>query len=53
MLPAPVVAADYELSLLPGVAMDVGGSLRLRYEWKQGFTLGKSGAVDPQDYLLL
>jgi len=26
--------------------------LRLRYEWKQGFALGKPGAVDPQDYLL-
>jgi len=32
--------------------MDAGGSLRLRYEWKQGFALGAPRAVDPQDYLL-
>lgn len=41
-----------ETSLFPAVQADVGGSLRLRYERKQGFSLGKPGAVDPQDYLL-
>jgi len=57
---APVSAAEYnpkqsyadEASLSPGIIWDAGGSLRLRYEWKQGFALGKPGAVDPQDYLL-
>ena len=39
-------------SLLPATTLDAGGSLRMRYEWKQGFSLGKSGALDPQDYLL-
>jgi len=54
LLADPAVAAEHdnELSFLPGVAWDVGGSLRLRYEWKQGFALGKPRAVDPQDYLL-
>lgn len=55
---APVSANEYEsaqnqtASLSPGIAWDAGGSLRLRYEWKQGFALGKPGAIDPQDYLL-
>jgi len=52
MLPDTILAASYEPSLFPGVSVDAGGSLRLRYEWKQGFALGKPGAVDPQDYLL-
>jgi len=54
MLPEALTAAEqsHALSLLPGVKWDAGGSLRLRYEWKQGFALGKAGAVDPQDYLL-
>ena len=55
---APVLAVEYNpeqnrtVSLSPDVIWDAGGSLRLRYEWKQGFALGKPGAVDPQDYLL-
>jgi len=52
MLSGIVMAADAQTSFLPGVELDAGGSLRLRYEWKQGFALGKPGAVDPQDYLL-
>jgi len=50
----PVLAAEsgQSASLSPGVEWNAGGSLRLRYEWKQGFALGKPGAVDPQDYLL-
>jgi len=43
---------DDGTSLSSDIVWDVGGSLRLRYEWKQGFALGKPGAVDPQDYLL-
>jgi len=43
-------AAEADLSPTP--IWNFGGSLRLRYEWKQGFALGKQGAVDPQDYLL-
>ncbi len=48
------VAADVESSsrLSSDIAWETGGSLRLRYEWKQGFAFGKPGAVDPQDYVL-
>ncbi|MDX8391489.1 MAG: alginate export family protein [Mariprofundaceae bacterium] len=31
---------------------DVGGSLRLRYEWKKDFSLGVPAIDNPQDYLL-
>ncbi len=42
------VAADVESSsrLSSDIAWETGGSLRLRYEWKQGFAFGKPGAVD-------
>jgi len=43
---------DHSAFLAPDIAWDAGASLRLRYAWKQGFALGKPGAVDPQDYLL-
>ncbi len=49
--PARAEPADAP-SLFPEVRVETGGSLRLRYEWKQGFSLGRAGAVDPQDYLL-
>jgi len=54
MVSSSAIAASLgdRMSISPGVAWDVGGSLRLRYEWKQGFALGKPGAVDPQGYLL-
>ncbi|MDQ6983020.1 MAG: alginate export family protein [Mariprofundus sp.] len=54
LLPYPLQAASHKdsVSLSSGIEWDAGGSLRLRYEWKQGFALGKPGAVDPQDYLL-
>jgi len=36
----------------PDFQLHVGGSLRLRYEWKKDFSLGAAAAVNPQDYLL-
>jgi len=52
MLSPPVWAESVSQPLFPVIGMDAGGSLRLRYEWKQGFALGTPGAIDPQDYLL-
>jgi len=46
------VDAAEPVTQLSGLQFDAGASLRMRYEWKQGFALGKQGAVDPQDYLL-
>ncbi|MDQ6992533.1 MAG: alginate export family protein [Mariprofundus sp.] len=40
------------VALSPAVEWQAGGSLRLRYEWKQGFALGSPSTFDPQDYLL-
>ncbi|MDX8406838.1 MAG: alginate export family protein, partial [Mariprofundaceae bacterium] len=34
------------------IAIHTGGGLRLRYERKYRFSLGKAGAIEPQDYLL-
>ncbi len=55
MLPVAVAMAGEkveESGLSQALQWDVGGSLRLRYEWKQGFALGAPGVTDPQDYLL-
>jgi len=52
MLSPPVWAESVSQPLFPVIGMDAGGSLRLRYEWKQGFALGTPGAIDPQGYLL-
>lgn len=52
LFPVPVQAMDGEAALYSGVSWHAGGSLRMRYEWKQGFALGKPNAIDSQDYLL-
>jgi len=51
--PFPAIAGEHPpASASSDIEWNAGGSLRLRYEWKQGFSLGKPGAVEPQDYLL-